>query len=33
MDLISMLEREIVDKSPNVTFDQIADLHDAKRLL
>jgi len=28
-----MLEREMLDKSPNVNFDDIADLQDTKRLL
>lgn len=28
-----MLEREVVDKSPNVQFDDIADLDDTKKLL
>jgi len=28
-----MLEREVVDKSPNVNFDDIADLDDTKKLL
>ena len=28
-----MLEREVVDKSPNVHFDDIADLDDTKKLL
>ena len=32
-DLINMLEREVVDKSPNVMFDDIADLDDTKKLL
>lgn len=32
-DLIQMLEREVVDKSPNVHFDDIADLDDTKKLL
>jgi len=32
-DLINMLEREVVDKSPNVNFDDIADLEDTKKLL
>lgn len=28
-----MLERDIVDKNPNVSFDDIASLHDAKQIL
>lgn len=32
-ELIEMLEREMLDKSPNVNFDDIADLQDTKRLL
>ncbi|XKL62839.1 hypothetical protein PGB90_002672 [Kerria lacca] len=32
-DLIDMLERDIVQKNPNVRWDDIADLHEAKRLL
>lgn len=32
-DLINMLEREVIDKSPNVSFEDIADLQDTKKLL
>ena len=32
-DLISTLERDVVEKNPNVNFDDIADLDEAKRLL
>ena len=32
-DLINMLERDIVQKDPNTHWDDIADLHEAKRLL
>ncbi|XP_069695966.1 katanin p60 ATPase-containing subunit A-like 1 [Periplaneta americana] len=32
-DLIDMLERDIVQKNPNIRWDDIADLHEAKRLL
>eukprot|EP00742_Colponemidia_sp_Colp-10_P008270 GILJ01008943.1.p1 GENE.GILJ01008943.1~~GILJ01008943.1.p1 ORF type:complete len:612 (-),score=121.33 GILJ01008943.1:230-2065(-) len=32
-ELINMLEREVIDKAPQVKFDDIADLDDAKRLL
>jgi len=32
-DLIEMLERDIVQKDPNTKWDDIADLHEAKRLL
>lgn len=32
-DLILMLERDVLDKNPNVSFDDIADLDDTKRLL
>ncbi len=32
-DLIDMLERDIVQKDPNIHWDDIADLHEAKRLL
>lgn len=33
VDLIQMMEREVIDKSPNVHFDDIADLDDTKKLL
>ncbi|XP_075228319.1 katanin p60 isoform X3 [Lycorma delicatula] len=32
-DLVDMLERDIVQKNPNIHWDDIADLHEAKRLL
>nr|CAD7409256.1 unnamed protein product [Timema poppensis] len=32
-DLIDMLERDIVQKNPNIRWDDIADLQEAKRLL
>jgi len=32
-DLIKMLERDVVSKNPNVHFDDIAELDDAKRVL
>lgn len=32
-DLVEMLERDIVQKNPNIHWDDIADLADAKRLL
>merc|ERR1711978_240917 len=32
-DLVEMLERDIVQKDPNIHWDDIADLHEAKRLL
>lgn len=32
-DLINMLEREVVDFSPNITFDDIAELQKAKDVL
>ncbi|KAL3308680.1 Katanin p60 ATPase-containing subunit A1, partial [Cichlidogyrus casuarinus] len=32
-DLVEMLERDILQKNPSVTWDDIADLEDAKRLL
>ena len=32
-DLVDMLERDIVQKDPNIHWDDIADLHEAKRLL
>ena len=32
-DLIQMLERDVLDKNPQVQFDDIADLEDTKKLL
>ena len=32
-DLISMLERDVIDRKPNVSFDEIAELEDAKKVL
>jgi hypothetical protein len=32
-DLISRLERDVVDKNPNVKFDDIAELDTAKDIL
>ncbi|XP_065343646.1 katanin p60 ATPase-containing subunit A-like 1 [Cloeon dipterum] len=32
-ELVDMLERDIVQKNPNIRWDDIADLHQAKRLL
>ncbi|XP_046742102.1 katanin p60 ATPase-containing subunit A-like 1 [Diprion similis] len=32
-DLVDMLERDIVQKNPNIHWDDIADLYEAKRLL
>lgn len=32
-DLIAMLERDVIDKSPNVSFDDIAGLEDCKKCL
>lgn len=33
VDLVDMLERDILQKHPNIHWDDIADLHEAKRLL
>ena len=33
VELITMMEREVIDKGPNVSFDDIADLDDTKKLL
>ena len=33
IDLVEMLERDILQRNPNIHWDDIADLHDAKRLL
>jgi len=30
---INIIERDIVQKNPNIHWDDIADLHEAKRLL
>ena len=32
-DLIAMLERDVIDKSPNVSFNDIAGLNDCKKCL
>lgn len=32
-ELADILERDIVQKNPNIRWDDIADLHEAKRLL
>jgi katanin p60 ATPase-containing subunit A1 len=32
-DLINMLERDVIDKNPKVSFDDIADLDEAKKIL
>jgi len=32
-DLIRMLEKDVIDKNPNVSFDDIAELADAKKIL
>ena len=32
-DLIRMLERDVIEKNPNVSFDDIAELADAKKIL
>ena len=32
-DLIQTLERDVVDKNPNVSFDDIAELHESKKTL
>jgi katanin p60 ATPase-containing subunit A1 len=32
-ELINMLERDVIDKSPNVNFDDIAELSETKKLL
>jgi katanin p60 ATPase-containing subunit A1 len=33
IDLVEMLERDILQRNPNIHWDDIADLNDAKRLL
>ena len=33
MHVILFVERDIVQKNPNIRWDDIADLHEAKRLL
>lgn len=32
-ELIQMLERDVLDKNPQVSFDDIADLDETKKLL
>eukprot|EP00347_Sterkiella_histriomuscorum_P003854 403362685 len=32
-ELIQMLERDVIDRNPNVSFDDIADLEDSKKVL
>jgi katanin p60 ATPase-containing subunit A1 len=32
-ELIQMLERDVIDKNPQVKFEDIADLDDAKKVL
>ena len=32
-ELIQMLERDVIDKNPNVSFNDIAELDDAKKTL
>lgn len=32
-DLIQMLERDVIDRNPNVSFDDIADLQESKKIL
>ena len=32
-DLVDLLERDIISKNPDTHWDDIADLHEAKRLL
>ena len=32
-ELIQMLERDVIDKNPNVNFNDIAELYDAKKTL
>ena len=32
-DLIQMLERDVIDKNPNVSFDDIAELKECKKAL
>lgn len=32
-ELINMLERDVIVHNPNVNFDDIAELHDAKKVL
>ena len=32
-DLINMIERDVLEKNPQVSFDDIADLDEAKKLL
>lgn len=32
-ELIRMLERDVIDKNPGVSFDDIAELDEAKKIL
>ena len=32
-ELIRMLERDVIDKNPKVSFDDIAELDEAKKIL
>lgn len=32
-DLINMLENDVIDKNPNVKFEDIADLDEAKNII
>lgn len=32
-ELIAMLEKDVIDKNPNVSFDEIAELHESKKIL
>jgi len=33
VELINMIESQLLDKNPNVNFDDIADLQETKKLL
>lgn len=33
IELINMIENQMLDKNPNVSFDDIADLNETKKLL